>query len=83
MCWQSVKYGLSKPQRESSKAVQVAASKDRQAIYACATMWHETRQEIIQLLKSVFRMDADQMARWLAMMVYHYDDPDYYDFEGI
>lgn len=46
-------------------------------------MWHETRQEMVQLLKSVFRMDADQMARWLAMMVYHYDDPDYYDFEGL
>ena len=24
-------------------------------IYACATMWHENRQEMLQLMKSLFR----------------------------
>ena len=26
-------------------------------IYACATMWHETRDEMTQLLKSLFRFN--------------------------
>ncbi|KAI4461417.1 chitin synthase [Holotrichia oblita] len=32
-------------------------------IYACATMWHETKEEMMEFLKSIFRMDEDQCAR--------------------
>ncbi|KAI8045394.1 hypothetical protein M5D96_001574 [Drosophila gunungcola] len=32
-------------------------------IYSCATMWHETKDEMIEFLKSIMRMDEDQCAR--------------------
>ena len=28
---------------------------ERPTVYICATMWHEVRQEMLQLLKSLFR----------------------------
>jgi len=51
-------------------------------IYACATMWHETAEEMIQMLKSVMRMDEDQSARRNAQKYLRIVDPDYYEFEG-
>ncbi|XP_042909493.1 chitin synthase chs-2 [Parasteatoda tepidariorum] len=50
-------------------------------IYACATMWHETTEEMLQMLKSVLRMDEDQCARRNAQKYLRIVDPDYYEFE--
>lgn len=51
-------------------------------IYACATMWHETTEEMVQMLKSVIRMDEDQCARRNAQKYLRVVDPDYFEYEG-
>lgn len=49
-------------------------------IYGCATMWHETKTEMMEMLKSVFRVDQDYSER--RMMKYlGVKDPDYYEWE--
>ncbi|KAI1291990.1 Chitin synthase 8 [Halotydeus destructor] len=50
-------------------------------VIACATMWHETTDEMVQMLKSVFRMDEDQCARRNAQKYLRIVDPDYFEFE--
>ena len=32
-------------------------------VYGCATMWHESPEEITEMLKSIFRIDEDCSAR--------------------
>ncbi|XP_052090867.1 uncharacterized protein LOC127727790 [Mytilus californianus] len=58
-------------------------------IYACATMWHENRQEMVQILKSLYRVDTDQFIRQRALEISLNEDEEvnmeafeYYEFEA-
>lgn len=51
-------------------------------IYACTTMWHENKEEMMEFLKSILRMDEDQSARRVAQKYLRVVDPDYYEFES-
>ena len=50
-------------------------------IKGCVTMWHETRDEMREILKSLFRIDNDYHARRLALQLYARED-DYYEWES-
>lgn len=51
-------------------------------IYACATMWHETKEEMVAFLKSVLRLDEDQCAHRIVRNYLQYNLPNYYELES-
>lgn len=67
--------------RTSKSSRELEDGDDVTRIYACATMWHETKEEMLQLLKSVLRMDCDQSARRLSRLHLGIKDKLYYVFE--
>ncbi|XP_052098293.1 chitin synthase chs-2-like isoform X1 [Mytilus californianus] len=46
-----------KEENQSGKEEENQSGKKEPYIYICGTMWHEKRQEMLQLLKSLFRLD--------------------------
>ncbi|EDW19044.1 chitin synthase chs-2 [Drosophila mojavensis] len=70
-------------------AADINASRDIQEqdkipqLIVCATMWHETEEEMMEFLKSIVRLDEDQCARRMAKT--HLNggkaDDEYYELE--
>ncbi|GFO36900.1 chitin synthase [Plakobranchus ocellatus] len=57
------------------------SDKDVPTIYICATLWHENKQEMTQLLKSLFRLDYSHCASKQAQARFKIRDPDFYETE--
>jgi hypothetical protein len=41
------------------------------------------QEEMVEMLKSVFRMDEDQCERRIARKYFEVNDPDYYEYESM
>lgn len=66
----------------NNNASKIKSSDQITRIYATATMWHENEEEMIEMLKSILRMDEDQSARRVAQKYLKIVDLDYYEFES-
>ncbi|XP_076350653.1 chitin synthase chs-2-like isoform X2 [Tachypleus tridentatus] len=51
-------------------------------IFACATMWHETSDEMVQLLQSLMRLDKKQCTYRILMNEMAYKHRDHFEFEA-
>ena len=49
--------GIPKPRNDTISEDEIPRIK------GCATMWHESSDEMAEMLKSIFRMDEDYSAR--------------------
>ncbi|XP_076251773.1 chitin synthase chs-2-like [Rhynchophorus ferrugineus] len=50
-------------------------------IYACGTMWHETREEMMEFLKTILRMDEDQAAHRIVKQYLRIPVESHYEWE--
>ncbi|XP_076280486.1 chitin synthase chs-2 isoform X3 [Lasioglossum baleicum] len=50
-------------------------------IYACVTMWHENKEEMMALIGSILRLDTDQCAMRVTQKYYKIFIKDYYELD--
>lgn len=73
---------LNRRKYDVKETVQLTVNENGSMIYICATMWHETKDEMLEFLQSILRMDEDHSARKLAREHFEAKDPDYYHLES-